>query len=157
MSDREIFEDLSRAVRDLRSPSGAEAVRTAIYRATEDERARIEGIVREEMGRTSDELKESLSTDEQDRLTDDLHPKSLDEMEEHPHEEDDAAYYQRVAVDLASANARPVMLELLRKRRAQVRTQTVQWLRALGRLDPFAGERAAIERTVRRIEGLAAS
>ncbi len=154
MSDREIFEDLSRAVRDLRSPSGAEAVRTAISRAIEDERARIEGIVREEMGRASDELKGSLSTDEQDRLIDDLHPKSLDEMEEHPHEEDDAAYYQRVVVDPASANAQPVMLELLRKRRAEVRTQTVQWLRALGRLGPFVGERAAIERTVKRIEAL---
>ena len=157
MNDREIFEDLSRAVPDLRSPSGAEAVRTAIDRATEHERARIEGIVREEMGRTSAELQASLSTDEHDRLIDDLHPKSLDEMEEHPHEEDDAAYYQRVVVDLASANARPVMLELLRKRRAQVRTQTVQWLRALGRLDPFVGERAAIERTVKRIEALSAS
>ncbi len=109
------------------------------------------------MGRTSDELQASLSTDEQDRLIDDLHPKSLDEMEEYPHEEDDAAYYQRVAVDLASANARPVMLELLRKRRADVRTQTVQWLRVLGRLDPFVGERAAIERTVKRIEALSAS
>ena len=157
MNDREIFEDLSRAVPDLRSPSGAEAVRTAIDRATEHERARIEGIVREEMGRTSAELQASLSTDEHDRLIDDLHPKSLDEMEEHLHEEDDAAYYQRVAVDLASANARPVMLELLRKRRAQVRTQTVQWLRALGRLDPFVRERAAIERTVKRIEALSAS
>jgi hypothetical protein len=157
MNDREIFEDLSRAVPDLQSPSGAEAVRTAIDRATEHERARIEGIVREEMGRTSAELQASLSTDEHDRFIDDLHPKSLDEMEEHPHEEDDAAYYQRVAVDLASANARPVMLELLRKRRAQVRTQTVQWLRALGRLDPFVRERAAIERTVKRIEALSAS
>jgi hypothetical protein len=157
MNDREIFEDLSRAVPDLRSPSGAEAVRTAIDRATEHERARIEGIVREEMGRTSAELQASLSTDEHDRLIDDLHPKSLDEMEEHPHEEDDAAYYQRVAVDLSGANARPVMLELLRKRRAQVRTQTVQWLRALGRLDPFVRERAAIERTVKRIEALSAS
>jgi hypothetical protein len=157
MNDREIFEDLSRAVPDLRSPSGAEAVRTAIYRATEDERARIEGIVREEMGRTSDELQATLSTDDQHRLIDDLHPKSLDEMEEHPHEEDDAAYYQRVAVDLASANARAVLQELLRKRRAQVRTQTVQWLRVLGRFDRFAGERAAIERTVKRIEALSAS
>ena len=157
MNDREIFEDLSRAVPDLRSPSGAEAVRTAIDRATEHERARIEGIVREEMGRTSAELQASLSTDEQDRFIDDLHPKSLDEMEEHPHEEDDGAYYQRVAVDLASANARPVMLELLRKRRADVRTQTVQWLRVLGRLDPFVRERAAIERTVKRIEALSAS
>jgi hypothetical protein len=157
MNDREIFEDLSRAVADLRSPSGAEAVRTAIDRATEHERARIEGIVREEMGRTSAEVQASLSTDEHDRLIDDLHPKSLDEMEEHPHEEDDAAYYQRVAVDLAGANARPVMLELLRKRRAEVRTQTVQWLRVLGRLDRFAGERAAIERTVERIEALSAS
>ena len=71
----------------------------------EDERARIEGTVREEMGRTSDELQASPSTDLQDRLIDDLHPKSLDEMEEHPHEEDDAAHYQRVVVDLASANA----------------------------------------------------
>ena len=44
MNDREIFEDLSRAVRDLRSPSGAEAVRTAIDRATDDERARVEKI-----------------------------------------------------------------------------------------------------------------
>jgi hypothetical protein len=157
MNDREIFEDLSRAVPDLRSPRGAEAVRTAIDRATEHERARVEGIVREEMGRTSAELQASLSTDEHDRLIDDLHPKSLDEMEEHPHEEDDAAYYQRVAVDLAGANARPVMLELLRKRRAEARTQTVQWLRVLGRLDRFAGERAAIERTVERIEALSAS
>jgi hypothetical protein len=157
MNDREIFEDLSRAVPDLRSPSGAEAVRTAIDRATEHERARIDGIVREEMGRTSAELQASLSADDQDRLIDDLHPKSLDEMEEHPHEEDDAAYYQRVAVDLAGANARPAMLELLRKRRAEVRTQTVQWLRVLGRLDPFVGEGAAIERTVKRIEALSAS
>jgi hypothetical protein len=157
MNDREIFEDLSRAVPDLRSPSGAEAVRTAIDRATEDERARIEGIVREEMGRTSEELQASLSTDEHDRVIDDLHPKSLDEMEEHPHEEDDAAYYQRVAVDLAGADARPVMLELLRKRRAEVRTQTVQWLRVLGRFDRFARERAAIDGTVKRIEALSAS
>ena len=46
---------------------------------------------------------------------------------------------------------------LLRKRRAEVRTQTVQWLRVLGRLDRFAGERAAIEKTVERIEALSAS
>src|SRR4029450_6658538 len=119
MNDREIFEDLSRAVPDLQSPSGAEAVRTAIDRATEHERARIEGIGREAMGRTTAEVQASLTTEEHDRFIDDLHPKSLDEMEEHPHEEDDAAYYQRVAVDLAGADARPVMLELLRKRRAE--------------------------------------
>jgi hypothetical protein len=156
VNDREIFKDLSRAVQDLQSSSGALAVQTAIYRATEDERARIEGIVREEMGRTSDELQESLSTDEQDRVIDELHPKSLDEMEEHPHEEDDAAYYQRVALDLASANARPVMLELLRKRRAEVREQTLQWLRVLGGLNRFASEQVAIKRTVKRIEALSA-